>query len=116
MDNIQQKLEKIDFVGAAFLLIGNLSFVAGVSFGGNIKEWDDPIIVSLLTSSVTFFTLFGLYEVNWAKNPLVSQKLIKNRNVVAVCLCNFFLTSSTIVIIYLVPQYFMVICLLILDY
>jgi hypothetical protein len=116
MDNIKQKLEKIDFIGAGLLLTGNMSFVASVSFGGNIREWNDPLIVGLMISAVTFFISFGLYEFNWAKEPLVSRKLIKNRNVVAVCITNFFLTSSTIVFIYLVPQYFMVSIISILSF
>jgi hypothetical protein len=44
-DNFKQRLEKIDFVGAAFLLISNLSFVTGVSLGDNTHEWSDPFIV-----------------------------------------------------------------------
>jgi hypothetical protein len=108
MHNIKEKLEKIDFVGAALLLTANLSFVTGASLGGNTHEWSDPLIVTLLSSAASFFIFFGIYEFNWAKNPLLSRTLIKNRNVVAVCLTNFFLCSSTMTFIYLVPQYFMV--------
>jgi hypothetical protein len=107
-DNIKEKLEKVDFVGAAFLLIGNLSFATGASLGGNTREWNDPVIIALLASTAFFFTLFGVYEFNWARNPLVSRALIKNRNVVAVCLNNFFLCQSTMAFGYLIPQYFMV--------
>lgn len=107
-ENIKEKLEKIDFVGAALLLVGNLSFVTGASSGGNLREWSDPVIIALLSSTAFFFILFGVYEFNWAKHPLVSRTLIKNRNVVAVCLNNFFLCSSTMAFGYLIPQYFMV--------
>lgn len=107
-DNFKQRLEKIDFVGAAFLLISNLSFVTGVSLGGNTHEWSDPFIVVLLICASLFFVLFGIHEFKWAKYPLVSYTLIKNRNIVAVCLNNFFLSSSTMVSSYLIPQYFMV--------
>ena len=108
MDNIKEKLEKIDFVGAVLLLIGNISFVTGASLGGNTREWSDPIIIALLSSAIFFFVLFGVFEYNWAKNPLVSRTLIKNRNVVAVVLNNFFLCSTTMTFTYLIPQYFMV--------
>ncbi|KAI9260460.1 major facilitator superfamily domain-containing protein [Helicostylum pulchrum] len=106
-DNLSKKLEQIDFVGAILLLIANLSFVTGASLGGNTHDWNDPVIVALLSSAVSFFFFFGIYEFNWAKHPLVSRSLIKNRNVVAVCLNNFFLCSSTMTFTYLIPQYFM---------
>jgi hypothetical protein len=103
-----EQLSKIDFVGAGLLLIANVSFVTGASLGGNTHEWSHPLIVSLLSAAVFFFVLFGVYEWQWATHPLVSRTLAKNRNVVAVCLNNFFLTSSTMTFIYLIPQYFMV--------
>lgn len=106
-DDIKEKLHRIDFVGAGLLLSANLSFVTGASLGGNTHEWNDPLIVTLLSSAAFFFVSFGIFEFNWAKNPLISRTLIKNRNVVAVCLSNFFLCSSTMAFIYLVPQYFM---------
>ncbi|KAG2206515.1 hypothetical protein INT47_008532 [Mucor saturninus] len=106
-DNLHEKLERIDFVGAGFLLVANASFVTGVSLGGNTHAWDDPLIITLLTTAITFFSIFGVFEFNWAEHPLVSRTLIKNRNVVAVCLCNLFLCSSTMTFTYLIPQYFM---------
>ncbi|GAN03720.1 MFS multidrug transporter [Mucor ambiguus] len=106
-DNIREKFEKIDLVGAGFLLTANISFVTGASLGGNTHDWDHPLIVGLLASAISFFTLFGVYEYNWAKNPLVSRTLIKNRNTVAVCLNNFFLCNSTMAFTYLTPQFFM---------
>jgi MFS family permease len=106
-DNISQKLEKIDFIGAGFLLIANVSFVTGASLGGNTRPWSDPVIISLLASAVIFFIVFGLFEFNWAKNPLISRTLIKNRNVMSVCLNNFFICNSTMAFGYLIPQYFM---------
>lgn len=108
MDNLKEKLERIDFVGAGFLLTANISFVTGASLGGNTHEWNDPLIITLLSTAISFFVFFGVYEFNWAKHPLVSHTLIKNRNVIAVCLNNFFLCSSTMTFTYLIPQYFMV--------
>jgi hypothetical protein len=108
MHKIKEKIEKIDFIGAALFLAGNILFVTGASLGGNTHEWHDPLIVTLLCSAASFYVSFGVYEFNWAQNPLLSHTLIKNRNVVAVCLSNFFLCSSTMAFIYLVPQYFMV--------
>ncbi|KAG0169205.1 hypothetical protein DFQ30_003870 [Apophysomyces sp. BC1015] len=105
--NLRHNLRKIDFVGALTLLIANISFVTATSLGGNTHPWSDPLIITLLASAVIFFTTFGLYELNWAKHPLLSAELMKNRNVVAVCVNNFFICSATMTFVYLVPQFFM---------
>jgi hypothetical protein len=107
-DGLRKKFEKIDFVGAAFLLAANVTFVTGTSWGGNTREWTDPVIIALLAVSGTMFVSFFTYEFNFAKNPLISRTLIKNRNTIAVCLNNFFLCQSTMAFGFLIPQYFMV--------
>ncbi|KAI8638500.1 major facilitator superfamily domain-containing protein [Parasitella parasitica] len=106
-ENIREKFEKIDLVGAGLLLTANISFVTGASLGGNTHDWDDPLIVSLLVTAASLFMLFGVYEYHWAKNPLVSRTLIKSRNTMAVCLNNFFLCNATMAFTYLTPQFFM---------
>ncbi|CEI88776.1 hypothetical protein RMCBS344292_03154 [Rhizopus microsporus] len=105
--NLRKKLRSIDLAGAGFMLIANVCFVTSTSLGGNTREWTDPLVITLLITAIAMFILFGVYEVYWAKNPIVSKKLMKNRNVAAVCLNNFFLCSSTMVYIYLLPQFFM---------
>ncbi|KAI8077981.1 major facilitator superfamily domain-containing protein [Gilbertella persicaria] len=104
---VDQKLEQIDFVGAALLLMANVCFVTSASLGGNTRPWDDPLIIILGVTAATLFTAFGLYEFCGAKYPLICRALIKNRNVMAVCLNNFFLCQSTMTMSYLIPQFFM---------
>lgn len=106
-DDIRSKFKKIDFVGVALLLSANITFVTGTSFGGNTREWSDPLIVSLLAFAATMFVSFFTWEFNFAKNPLISRTLAKNRNTIAVCLNNFFLCQSTMAFNFLIPQYFM---------
>ncbi|CAO3630779.1 unnamed protein product [Cunninghamella blakesleeana] len=103
---LSEKFKVIDYWGALLLFIANVSFVVAASCGGNTHEWSDPFIICLLIISPIFFILFGTYEFKWAEHPLVSRKLIKNRNCVAVCLNNFFLCNSTMTLIYVIPQYF----------
>ncbi|KAF7727961.1 hypothetical protein EC973_006849 [Apophysomyces ossiformis] len=81
--NFRHNIRKIDFIGALTLLIANISFVTATSLGGNTHSWSDPLIVILLIGSVFFFLTFGFYEFNWAKHPLLSAELMKNRNVAA---------------------------------
>ncbi|CAO3630775.1 unnamed protein product [Cunninghamella blakesleeana] len=103
---LTEKLKVIDYWGALLLFIANVSLVVAVSCGGNTHEWSDPLIITLLTLSPIFFVLFGTYELKWADHPLVSKKIIKNRNCIAVCLSNFFMSNATMTLFYIVPQFF----------
>ncbi|KAI9307369.1 major facilitator superfamily domain-containing protein [Cunninghamella echinulata] len=103
---LKAKWKLVDYWGALILFMANISFIVAASSGGNTRPWSDPLIITLLVLSPTFFILFGMYEMKWAEHPLVSRKLIKNRNCVAVCLNNFFLCNSTMALIYAIPQYF----------
>ncbi|KAI8377966.1 major facilitator superfamily domain-containing protein [Radiomyces spectabilis] len=107
LDGLRDKLKRIDFGGSALWLTVNLSFVAATAMGGNTREWNDPLVVGLLCVSGSAFVAFGAYELVCAKFPLISPRLIKNRNVAAVCLNNFFLNCSTMALTYLMPQFFM---------
>ncbi|KAI8082781.1 major facilitator superfamily domain-containing protein [Halteromyces radiatus] len=105
--NLASKCKRIDYFGALLLLIANTTFVIATSFGGNTLEWTNPLIIMLLVLSPIFFVLFAINEFYWASYPMISKELLKNRNVVAVCLNNFFLCNSTMTLIFLVPQFFM---------
>lgn len=99
---------KLDFVGAFILLVANVSFVTGTSFGGNTRDWDDPMIVSVLVLAGLAFFAFFVYEFRWAKHPLLSPALVRDRNVIGSCASNYFLWGTTMAISYLMPQFFMV--------
>lgn len=99
---------KLDFVGAFILLVANVSFVTGTSFGGNTRDWDDPMIVSVLVLAGLAFFAFFVYEFRRAKHPLLSPALVRDRNVIGSCASNYFLWGTTMAISYLMPQFFMV--------
>ncbi|ORY98954.1 major facilitator superfamily domain-containing protein [Syncephalastrum racemosum] len=98
---------KIDVLGACLLCIANTSFVTGTSLGGNTREWSDPLIIGMLTSAAIFFSSFVIYELNWAADPILSPRMIKNRNVLGACASNFWLWGSMMALSYLIPQFFM---------
>ncbi|KAI9266563.1 major facilitator superfamily domain-containing protein [Phascolomyces articulosus] len=100
-------LDQIDIYGASILLVANTCFVIATSSGGNTREWSDPWVVTMLSISVSAFALFFTFELTWAKNPLMSPKMVKNRNVLGSCASNFFLWGTTMATGYLVPQFFM---------
>ena len=69
---------KIDFLGAALLGATLVSFLVGVTEASN-RGWSDPLIISLLASSLVFVFLFVFWQ-SRAKSPLVRLSLMKDRN------------------------------------
>ncbi|KAI9470105.1 MAG: major facilitator superfamily domain-containing protein [Benjaminiella poitrasii] len=104
---VQTRVEEDDHQPTS--LFQHIDFIGTLSLGGNTHAWTDSLIVSLIVLAVFFFGLFSVFELNgWtSKNPLISPRLIRNRNVVAVCLNNYFLCSSTMTLNYPIPQFFM---------
>ncbi len=77
---------KIDFVGAALLILGTVPLLLGLTWGGSQYAWNSPQIIALLGGSVIALVAFILYERRLEANngqPIVSPSLFKN-NVFAV--------------------------------
>ncbi|KAI9492104.1 major facilitator superfamily domain-containing protein [Zychaea mexicana] len=100
-------VDQIDAMGAAILLVANSCFVLGTSSGGNTRKWSDPWVVTVLGISVTAYLVFFINEFTWARNPLMSCKMAKNRNVLGSCASNFFLWGTVTAINYVLPQFLM---------
>ncbi|KAI9490064.1 major facilitator superfamily domain-containing protein [Zychaea mexicana] len=102
-----EKLRSIDFLGAALLALANVTLATGLLLGGNTHDWSDILIISLITTSITAFVLFGFHQVRWAKNPIISPTTAANRNVCGASLCMLLICVASSATICLVPQFFM---------
>ncbi|KAI8138134.1 major facilitator superfamily domain-containing protein [Fennellomyces sp. T-0311] len=104
---LSEKLRSVDFLGAALLALANVSFATGLLFGGNTHDWDEPLIISLISMAILAFVLFGFYQVRWAKNPIISPATASNRNVCGASACMLFVCVASSAAICLIPQFFM---------
>ncbi|KAG2222668.1 hypothetical protein INT45_013482, partial [Circinella minor] len=102
-----KKLKTIDFLGAFILALANLSFATTVLLGGNTREWNDPLIISAIITTISSFIIFGFYQVFWASYPLISRTCIVNRNVICSSLAYFFICMSNGSVDFTIPQFFM---------
>lgn len=71
---------KFDAVGAALLVawVGALEYaLAQVAYAG--WAWGDPRILGLLLASVVGVAVFSLWELRWAREPLVPLRLLRDR-------------------------------------
>jgi EmrB/QacA subfamily drug resistance transporter len=94
---------KIDFAGAAYLLLTNISFIYALNRLPHRGARDVVVIVFLAVAAVTFY-LFLRTE-RRAETPILSLSLFANRMFTAANLSLFFLTSSQSAISVLIPFY-----------
>jgi EmrB/QacA subfamily drug resistance transporter len=69
---------RIDFLGAATLVLGVVPLLLALSWGGNEYPWNSPQIVGLFTLGVVMLVVFLFVETR-AGEPIIPLSLFKNR-------------------------------------
>lgn len=88
-DNFWVKIKRIDFGGAATLVLAIFFLLFGLDRGGNVT-WMDVLTVTSLALSAIFAITFGTIEARWARYPFAPTRIIANRSLIAAYLVNFF--------------------------
>ncbi|GCE15259.1 MDR family MFS transporter [Tengunoibacter tsumagoiensis] len=73
---------RIDFIGAALLILGVVPILLGFSWAGTFFPWLSWQIPSLLGGGVLLLILLGFYEVHLGRSggePIIDPSLFKNR-------------------------------------
>ncbi|KAI7879290.1 MFS general substrate transporter [Lichtheimia hyalospora FSU 10163] len=104
---VMDQLRSIDFLGVILLSTANVLLVTSFLFGGNTYDWDDPLIICLLTGSALIFVLFALYQMYGTQHPLISHVLATNRNAMVTCAGMIFMCICESGLTYSLPQFFM---------
>ncbi|WP_425415471.1 MDR family MFS transporter [Peribacillus loiseleuriae] len=86
----QVQEQKIDWGGAATLVIAVISLMFALELGGSKYSWDSIQIIGLFTSFAVFLLLFFLFEKR-AQEPIISFWMFKKR---------LFATSQLLAILY----------------
>src|SRR6266568_1854811 len=69
---------RIDFLGAATLVLGVVPLLLALSWGGNEYPWGSPQIIGLFTVGAVMLIVFGLVETR-ASEPIIPLSLFRNR-------------------------------------
>lgn len=103
----KEKILKIDFLGAAVLIIAVLGLLVGLDRGSNVS-WSDPFSIAGLCFT-PLFIVFVLVEKYFARHPVAPGHIIFNRSLFACYLCNFFSFSGWLAALFFIPLYWQVI-------
>jgi hypothetical protein len=102
----KEKFFKIDFLGAATLIIAVSGLLVGLDRGSN-GDWTSPITIAGLCTT-PMFIVFVLVEKYVAGNPFAPGRIILNRSLFACYLCNFFSFGGWLASLYFIPLYWQV--------
>ncbi|RGP67475.1 multidrug resistance fnx1 [Fusarium longipes] len=97
-------VKRIDF-GGVFLVTAFLaSLVLGLSLGGNIVPWSNPLPIVAIAVAACLFCAFIYCELK-VSQPIIPVKLLLNRTVLATCLASAFCAAISLTSIFYIPLY-----------
>ncbi|KAL5113900.1 hypothetical protein ACEQ8H_008221 [Pleosporales sp. CAS-2024a] len=103
----KEKLFKIDFLGAAILVVAVTGLLVGLDRGSN-GDWTSRMTIASLCTT-PLFIVFMLVEKYVARNPFAPGHIIFNRSLFACYLCNLFSFGGWMASLYFIPLYWQVI-------
>lgn len=103
----KEKVAKVDFLGAAILVIAVFGLLVGLDRGSNVS-WRNPIAIAGLAST-PLFLIFILVEKYVASHPFAPGRIIFNKTLFACFLCNFFSFGGWLAALFFIPLYWQVI-------
>ncbi|KAF1940492.1 MFS general substrate transporter [Clathrospora elynae] len=103
----KEKIKKIDFLGAAILLMAVFGLLVGLDRGSN-TSWSNPVTIAGLATT-PLFIVFVLVEKYVASNPFAPGRIILNKTLFACYLCNFFAFGGWLAALYFIPLYWQII-------
>ena len=101
----KEKLRRIDFLGATFLLAAVAMLLLGLDRGSNVS-WAATLTLVCLAVSLPLVAIFLFVEVKVASEPFAPGRIIFERSLFACYLCNLFSFGGWMATIFYVPLKF----------
>ncbi|KUI62644.1 Vacuolar membrane amino acid uptake transporter fnx2 [Cytospora mali] len=98
----REKLARVDFLGAFFLVSAVLSLLVGLDNGSN-DGWGETQTIVPLAVSPALFAVFLLVEIKVASHPFAPGHIILEPSLVAGYLCNFFGVLGQMPVLFFLP-------------
>ncbi|MGW0172979.1 MDR family MFS transporter [Rhodococcus sp. NPDC003322] len=95
---------RLDVWGILTMAVAVTSLILVTSWGGTEHEWDSPLIIGLIVTTVVFWALFVLAEYK-ADEPIIPLALFKSRNFVLATTAGLFVGIAMFGAISYMPTY-----------
>ncbi len=99
---------KIDFPGAALVILAFVPLLLALTLGGTKYPWDSNAVISLFALAAVAFVLFVIVELRTA-DPLVPLSMFRIRAVAASNMAGFFIGMAFFGIVMFMPLYMQVV-------
>lgn len=103
--SFSERIRRIDFGGAAVLILAIFFLLFGLDHGGNVSWTDQSTLISL-SFFIVFATLFMFIEAAVAIEPFVPKRVVANRSLLASYLTNFFGMATALSQAFLISLFF----------
>lgn len=88
--NISSKLlGTVDFFGIFLWTAGVVSLVLALSWGGTTYQWHSATIVSLFCVAGVLLSIFIVFEIKFAKDPIIPRGIFANRSTILILIAGF---------------------------
>ncbi|KAL8676285.1 MAG: hypothetical protein Q9186_007185 [Xanthomendoza sp. 1 TL-2023] len=102
----QSTISRLDFLGSGLLVSTLVLFLVGITTGGNIVPWSNPLAYAPLPLSALFFCAFIYVEKNLAREPVLPLHFLRDRTILFACLTNWFFNMTFHPLMYYIPIYY----------
>ena len=108
--NMEEKIKNVDYGGFLLSSIGIIFILIPVSGGGSSFEWNSALVVAMLTIGSISVVCFIIFEIKFARLPLIPIKLFYTNISLSLILSqNLFFGICYYSAVYYYPYYFEVI-------
>lgn len=90
----KEVLRRVDYVGGFLSIGGFLMFMAALEWGGYQYEWTSAHVLAPLFIGAVMFIGFIVYEVKWAKYPMVPKHMAREPRILTLTLVITFISGS----------------------
>ncbi|KAL8856227.1 MAG: hypothetical protein Q9178_007144 [Gyalolechia marmorata] len=106
LDTSQSSISRVDFLGSVLLVLTLVLFLLGITTGGNIVPWSNPLACVPMPVSLVFFGAFLYVEGYVAREPILPLHFLRDRTILCACLTNWFFHMALYVLMFYIPIYY----------
>ncbi|KAJ3576774.1 hypothetical protein NP233_g224 [Leucocoprinus birnbaumii] len=104
--NVKEKLLVIDFLGSTLTLVACTLILLPLIWGGVTFPWNSPVLIGTLMGGLATTGLFILWEMKYAKLPIVPMHIFKSSTVCGVYIGSVVTGMITLCTMNYLPQFF----------